>query len=234
MTVTVSAPNGATVVMAPLIATPTHDYKFCLNYHESILKLTTSDRRPDVKLRFIHLNGVSLIHQARNRLVKSFLKGSDCSHLFFIDSDIGFDPADFYRFLDADKDVLCGVYARRDGTGPYLPRPNTDERFAEVEEAATGFMCIRRNVFETLAEQMPALISQEGDETHYRFFDPYGFLGEDYAFCKRWRMAGGKVFVHTKARFTHQGIKLFTEEDARAGERPSASDVSNGGWVGAK
>lgn len=194
--------------MTPLIATPTHDYKFCMNYHESILKLATRDVRGTVTFRFAHLGGNSLIHLARNYLVKIFLE-SDCSHLFFIDSDIGFEPADFYRFLDADKDVVAGLYPRRDGRGLYFRRPDTDQPFAEIEFAGTGFMCIRRNVFETLAEKMPALVGQNGGETQYRFFDPHEFMGEDYAFCARWRNAGGKVFVDTKAPFYASRRKDF-------------------------
>jgi hypothetical protein len=197
----------------PLIATPTHDCKFCLNYHESIIKLLTSNLRPELKLWFVHVGGVALIHDARNRIVDFFMKGN-YSHLFFVDSDIGFDPLDIYRLLDADKDVVCGLYPRReDNSVTYFPRPTSDERFAEMEWGATGFMCIRRNVFENLAEELPDLVTQKDGETRHMFFNPIALMGEDYSFCARWKHVGGKIFADTKARFTHQGMKLFTEKE---------------------
>jgi hypothetical protein len=185
------------MLIRPLIATPTHDYKFCFNYHQSIVKLTTRDVRSDVKLGFVHLAGVSMINRARDLIVDYFLKG-DWSHLFFIDSDMGFDHWDFYRFLDAEKDVVCGIYPKRvDESATYIPRPNTSDPFVEVDAAATGFMCIRRSVIETLAVKMPELVAQEDGETRHMFFLPYGLMGEDYSFCFRWKHLGGNIFIDT-------------------------------------
>lgn len=51
----------------------------------------------------------SLITRARNELVKHFLI-SDCTHLFFIDSDIKFTPEDVFRLVSHDKDVVVASY----------------------------------------------------------------------------------------------------------------------------
>ena len=40
----------------------------------------------------------------------TFLENKEWTHLFRIDSDIGFSPDSFYRLLLADKDVVAGVY----------------------------------------------------------------------------------------------------------------------------
>ena len=51
----------------------------------------------------------SLITRARNELVKNFLM-TDCTHLFFIDSDICFTPEDVFRIIGHDKDVVVASY----------------------------------------------------------------------------------------------------------------------------
>ena len=60
----------------------------------------------------IHLSTVineSLITRARNELVKHFMM-TDCTHLMFIDSDIGFTPEDVLRLVAHDKDIVVGAY----------------------------------------------------------------------------------------------------------------------------
>lgn len=51
----------------------------------------------------------SLVTRARNELVKNFLM-TDCTHLFFIDSDICFTAEDVFRIVSHDKDVVVASY----------------------------------------------------------------------------------------------------------------------------
>jgi hypothetical protein len=68
-------------------------------------------------VRFFYLFNESLITRARNYLVDEFLR-SDCTHLMFIDSDIGFDPNDVIALSviaseGTDKDIVCGPYPKK-------------------------------------------------------------------------------------------------------------------------
>lgn len=100
-----------------------------------------------------------------------------------------------------------------------VARDIDDEGFLEVSEAPTGFMCIKRSVIETMMEKLPELqyVPDGPPDTAihdlcYRFFDVMvepstgRYLSEDYAFCRRWRDIGGRVFVDTQSRLSHQGI----------------------------
>ncbi len=58
------------------------------------------------------LGGESLVQRARNELVHRFLK-SDCTHLFFIDSDIQFTPQCVLDMLALDKPVIGGAYPKK-------------------------------------------------------------------------------------------------------------------------
>lgn len=71
-----------------------------------------------IPLKYYFLFNESLIQRARNYIVDEFLR-SDCSHLLFIDADIGFDPRDALALLalqisDPEKyDIVCGPYPKK-------------------------------------------------------------------------------------------------------------------------
>ena len=82
-------------------------------YTQSCLKLQTLCRDANVNLSFSYLFNESLIQRARNLLVSHFLK-SDATHLMFIDADIHFNPADIIPMMEADKDIICGIYPKKE------------------------------------------------------------------------------------------------------------------------
>jgi hypothetical protein len=102
--------------------------------------------------------------------------------------------------------------------------------FVAVAEAPTGFMLIARSAFERLAAHYPELRytpDAEADPAaagwpHYRFFDTLAEpgngrnLSEDFAFCRRWREAGGQVFADLRSNFVHHGQRSYTGSLARS------------------
>jgi hypothetical protein len=52
----------------------------------------------------------SLISRARNTLTAKFLHTKESTHLMFIDADIGWEPWHLLVMLDAQKDVIGGLY----------------------------------------------------------------------------------------------------------------------------
>ena len=56
------------------------------------------------------MHSESLITRGRNKMVLRFLEDESLTHLFWIDSDIGFTPQAVCRLLLADRDVAAGVY----------------------------------------------------------------------------------------------------------------------------
>ncbi len=79
--------------------------------------LTAAAVHHGIELRFYYLFNESLITRARNYCVDEFMR-SDCTHLMFIDSDIGFNAQDVITMLammgdDSPYDVLCGPYPKK-------------------------------------------------------------------------------------------------------------------------
>ena len=92
----------------------------------------------------------------------------------------------------------------------------------KVHDAPTGFMVIKRSVFEKMMAAYPELnyisdsdYNREDKGLHYRFFDcmvdpeSKRYPSEDYTFCHLWRQIGGDVYVDVQPNLTHQGAKVY-------------------------
>ena len=102
----------------------------------------------------------------------------------------------------------------------------------EVDEVGTGFMMIKKNVFNILCEKYPYLKYKSDDNFQpnqnkyvYSFFDTVidtkdsiigngseRYLSEDYMFCNLWRKTGGKIFVCPWIKLTHHGSMGFVSD----------------------
>lgn len=209
------------------IATPCYGGQCFAPYMQSVLKTVGLFHENRLKLKVSVEPGDSLVQRARNTMARAFM-GANSSHLLFIDSDIEFNPQDIIEMLKSDKDVICGVYPKKaypiGWPVNYLPDtqnniPCDGQGNVEISEGPTGFMLIKRRVFDALAERHP--------EAHYRaiqndgttvetvaFFDcgksPDGrYLSEDFFFCQRWREAGGSVWAATTVNLRHHGHHAF-------------------------
>lgn len=99
-----------------------------------------------------------------------------------------------------------------------LSKIRSGEKMVEIDHAATGFMLIKREVFEKIAKEKPE-IEYENNVDGYsaisdRFFDffPSGvdkktghFLSEDYGLTRLWQSVGGKVHLITDLNLVHYG-----------------------------
>lgn len=202
------------MMLSPLIATPCYGGMLCLNYVTGILRLRTACSQIGVPLDF-YFPSDSLITRARNSCARYFLEGG-WSHLFFIDADIGFVPTAALRLLRANLDLVAGIYRLKDDSAGFVLDPTMvgeadDNGFAQALEAPTGFMCIARGVFDRLADA-----GVGPDELFDTLRDGERYLSEDYAFCRRWRAAGGRVHVDLNCSLTHQGTKLYAGDFATA------------------
>ena len=99
------------------VATPMYGGACGGQYTKSSVDLASLAAQYQMDVRFFYLFNESLITRARNYLVDEFLR-SDCTHLMFIDSDIGFDPNDVIALSviaaeGSDKHIVCGPYPKK-------------------------------------------------------------------------------------------------------------------------
>ena len=133
---------------------------------------------------------------------KAFLD-SDCTHLLQIDSDQGWPAEAAWRLLETRKDFICGAVPIKDpDCENYALAIHTNQDRTPVVESGllkadrigTAFMLTSRKVFDCLKHPD---IQRKG---YYGFFDiAYDeegrFIGEDMAFCARWRALDGEIFI---------------------------------------
>lgn len=155
-----------------LVCIPSFDQKIHLETISSIISVRDTLMRSRIGVGLMWIRD-SLITRARNKLVKSFLEQKEYTHLFFIDSDIVFEPDQFIRVLLFDKPLTSAPYPIKheyvieqgDASfgwcfnfpiGPYDLTDN-EKGFKKVNYAGTGFMCIQRNVFEKIIDAYPEI-----------------------------------------------------------------------------
>lgn len=193
------------IAAKPLICTPAYGGHVTVAYATSLAQLNPV---PDMVII-----SSSLVTLARNNMMLRFLKG-DWTHLFFIDADVGFKRENLIRLLRYDEDVVAAPYPFKNENKQgwpveVAPGAEVDEHgFVRALYAATGFMCIKRRVFETMLQS--GISHSEVFDT-MRVGDEY--FGEDVAFCKRWRGLGGAIHLDTKGPpLEHIGNKTFSRD----------------------
>jgi hypothetical protein len=223
-----------------MIATPMYGGQCTAHFTYYNIELTKMAMQRGIEIQHQFLFTESLITRGRNSLANTFMS-SDFTHMLFIDADIGFKPADVFKLMEHDLDLVCGGYpaklidwnlvhkAATNGVPPeglssfaspyiYNSLPGNDTNVVkEVIEAGTGFMMIKRSVFDTLKDHVPEYTSNQfgsgvGTKIKEYFATSIqdGFLlSEDYHFCRLYRKHGGKVFLDTSISLQHIGTNVF-------------------------
>jgi len=240
------------------VATPMYGGMCTGMYASAVMQCVGAFGQAGIQMYYSFMMNESLITRARNSMAYDFLK-SDATHLMFIDADIAFNPPDIPRMVSADKDIICGVYPKKEinwvqvseavkqgvapehlqfHTGAFVlnlahgeqsKTGNINEPI-EIANGGTGFMLIKRKVFEDLKDKVP---SYTNDMYHAvdtvreikiipEFFatsideESNRLLSEDYHFCKIARQAGFKVYAAPWASFSHTGTYNFSGQLPRS------------------
>jgi hypothetical protein len=234
-----------------VVATPCFGGQVSSIYASSIFQLQRVLRsKSNVHLKVLMRDGDALITRARANLMTMFLDDPTATHFLFVDADIGFEPDQVFRLIESGADVVAGVYpikrvnwekVRRaiENKRPKLASASLDyvleindpdhvavvNGFTRVRYAGTGFLMIRRHVFEKMCAH-PAYAALQffrehsldalaGSPNRFALFecmiDPNTgtYLSEDFAFCKRWTDIGGEIWADLESELDHVGPSVF-------------------------
>jgi hypothetical protein len=222
----------------------------CTEYTQSLLDLKEACIQYNIKLTCIFLGNESLIQRGRNTIAHHFMNMPDATHLMFIDADQKFIANDIALMIKADKGIIGGPVPMKGinwdkvRQGALLNHPNlsaltgifninkleTHEMIApnlpfQVKHIGTGFMLIRRDVFEKI---MPHVgwytnggASMNTSDKIYDYFKVQNvkneLLSEDYNFCHMYRELGGTVWAAPWCVLGHFGAHLFSGQYAQQG-----------------
>jgi hypothetical protein len=190
----------------------------------SYIKWSNTCRQLGLDWTIETMTNESLISRARNTLVAKFLNTPQSTHLMFVDADIGWEPWHLLVLLNADKDVIGGLYPMKTMPVKWVVNgfegAKEEGNLQEVSKTGTGFMLIKRHVFEKLARH-PAVKTFANDIGLPKELDPHmktyfdtavrenRYYSEDWTFCENWRDFGGEVWVDKRVLLKHTGTYVF-------------------------
>ena len=232
------------------IATPMYGGMATGFYTQSILSVPNIMTANNIDMSYTAMFNESLVQRARNALAHTFMKNPNYTHLMFIDADIRFNPNDIVSMIAADKDIICGIYPKKEISWEGVERAVKQgvpvdklkhytgsmvvnlvdysgsvtvpiNKPVEIWNGGTGFMLIKRKVFNKMKKTVPSykndvrdLGQALGQERIYEYFPVFidedeRLLSEDYGFCRRARDAKFKVYAAPWVQLGHFGTYLF-------------------------
>jgi hypothetical protein len=192
----------------------------------SYIKWSNTCRQLGLDWTMETMTNESLISRARNTLTAKFLHNKESTHLMFIDADIGWEPWHLLVMLNAQKDVIGGLYPMKSlpvkwcVNGFEGAEVSEDGTLQEVSKTGTGFMLIKREVFEKLNAH-PATKPFMNDIGLPAELNPYmktyfdtavrenRYYSEDWTFCENFRDLGGRIWVDKRVLLRHTGTYVF-------------------------
>lgn len=195
----------------------------------SFIKFSNTARELGIDWTLETLVNESLISRARNTLVAKFLPRTDSTHLMFIDADIGWDSWHLLLLLSRNKDIIGGLYPMKSMpvkwvVNSFAGAESDEHGLQEVDKTGTGFMLIKKNVFQQL-QQHPSVkpycndtgLDPKYDQYLHTYFDTTvrngRYYSEDWTFCENYRDIGGKVYVDKRVLLKHTGSYVYSMEN---------------------
>jgi hypothetical protein len=184
-----------------------------------------------IPFQYSYITGDSCITRARNRIAVEFLN-SECTDMLMLDNDIGFHAGDILVMLSAGKEFISAAYplkhinwekiryAAETHTADELMRIacsdfvlNYGKDFdvnavSKVPEVGAGCTLLSRSVFKKLIPDVIRSIPKQDEPSYkgytYEFFTS-GNEPEDYLFCRKWKFAGGEIYLCPWIILSHMG-----------------------------
>jgi GT2 family glycosyltransferase len=177
-----------------------------------------------------------IIYYARNICLGGELKNGihqkpfqgkvDYDYIMWIDSDIVFSPDQFFRLIDADKDIVSGLYKMQNNThyatveewnhdfflkhGSYqfLTPERISKKKGLFPAAYTGFgwMLMKKGVFESLEYPW---FQPTWKEYEYKGKQIKEFTMEDVAFCDLIQQKGYQIWIDPKVVVGHEKMMVL-------------------------
>ena len=100
----------------PMICTPAYNGMVNMEFSQGLAESAFCSPLFQVKIMASIIKGGAFIDLTRNIFVMMFLNDKefkDCTHLFFIDSDLKWSPNAFIGLVRSDLPICAGVYPKR-------------------------------------------------------------------------------------------------------------------------
>lgn len=177
--------NGGGVCLS--VATPAYGNQFSGEYVKSLHQLTYAMMRQGVMITHSSIDYADIV-LSRNYLISSFYFAKrDCTHLLFVDNDMGFEPSLIADMLALGEDVVGALIPSRSlnletlhkaGSVPFktamamasqfigTPHPSgeTKNGFLRGQRCGTGILLISRAAVQRLIKTDPSIVAPVGNQ----------------------------------------------------------------------
>ena len=147
------------------------------------------------------------ISAARSKLIRKAMDEKPDA-IVFLDYDVSWTPTAILKLLNAEGHVVAGTYRFKSENIKYMgslevgPNGNPIRRADGALSAycvPAGFLKVTPHAVNAFAKAYPQLLfgptmSPDLDMFNHGVIDGIWY-GEDYAFCKRWKEAGGEIWL---------------------------------------
>lgn len=209
--------------------TPQYAGQCTSEFFRSSIELARDLGAAGVPFQWIVTDNESLVQRARNTTVARYLQAEelkDFDRFMFIDADIEYTSEDVMKLYALDADIATAAYPmKREGSdvtawkdGELVDLDKFDGP-TPIDYAGTGFLMIKRRVFEKIISVHPQYEHREGkvgkcwaifdcavqqDDDGIRWY-----RSEDYTFCHRARRLGFKIMLEPSIRLGHVGRRVY-------------------------
>ena len=203
-------PNGASGTQKAYLATPAYQ---SLSAGYAFALYATKQALEDVGIisELAIFQGDCHVDDARNRLVRDFLE-SDCTDLVFLDADIRWEADDLVKLLRYDVDIVGATYPLKQKTSEmpvqFIENGLEADGLIEVEGLPTGFLRIRRAVFERLVSRAPKAKPKSDARGDIPIIFERDLIdgmrwGGDYNFCRKAKLQGFRTWCDPDVVLEH-------------------------------
>lgn len=215
--------------MSILIAMPCYGGNVSEQTAMSLYRLAKIFQKQEIKNGLLTIANGSLITQTRSEIANFFINNTNYDYLFFLDSDIGFDPNFVIRLMNHKKDIVCGYYPKKIIPKQYSFVISQPEKkcgnLIKIDGNGLGFTLINRKVFLDISKKYPDLkyfpdkrnsdhkISEKEYNNSYHYFleqkKESSFLSEDMSFFYRASSVGYECWMDMSIELKHIGSHIF-------------------------
>jgi glycosyltransferase involved in cell wall biosynthesis len=152
--------------------------------------------------------GCPYISAARSKMLRKALD-AQADVVVFIDHDVSWAPGDLLKLIQTEGDVVAGTYRFKrtevEYMGQVLSQSDGTPIVRESDGALSGFCApagflkVTRRCVQRFIEAYPELCYGDKCAPSVDLFNHGAhkgvWYGEDYAFCRNWRDAGGELWI---------------------------------------
>jgi hypothetical protein len=202
-----------------MIGTPSYDGKLDAWYVNSLIQTIKKSYEKDIDIVTIWVSYDALIQRARNDTIH-IAREMQVDDLVFVDSDVDWNPDDFFKLIDHNVDVVGGTYRKKTDDMEMYPIFNPGGNYnkqgnglIEVDGLGTGFLRFSKKAIDDLYDKSPEYEEEEKGKRRLVFDiginQDKQLVSEDMVACLKLKNSGFKIWLDPSITCGHIGTKKF-------------------------